>query len=81
MKIVALVILSCSIPSVCSAHSGAVLNAAANYLPLIAPLIAGGLAGVIKFIRNPFAAGSLDGIKKFFSDLRALFKRDKNQMP
>ena len=82
MKIIfALIILSCSIPSICSAHSGAVLNAAANYLPLIAPFLAGGVAGVIKFIRNPFAAGSLDGIKKFFSDICDLFKRDKNQTP
>lgn len=54
MKIVALVILSCSIPSICSAHSGAVVSAVANYLPLIAPLAAGGFAGIVKFIRNLF---------------------------
>ena len=54
MKIVALVILSCSIPSVCSAHSGAVVNAVASYLPFIAPFAAGGLAGVVKFIRTFF---------------------------
>ena len=52
MKVVALAILSLSIPSVCSAHSGALLNAVANYLPLLAPVAAGGLAGVIKFIRD-----------------------------
>ena len=54
MKIVALVILSCSIPSTCYAHSGAVINAVTNYLPFIAPFLAGGLAGVVKFIRNFF---------------------------
>lgn len=54
MKIVALVLVSCSIPSICSAHSGALLNAVSNYLPLIAPFAAGGLAGVVKFIRNFF---------------------------
>ena len=54
MKVVALAILSLSIPSVCSAHSGALLNAVANYLPLLAPVAAGGLAGVIKFIRDIF---------------------------
>ena len=52
VKIVALAILSLSIPSVCSAHSGTLLNAVANYLPLLAPVAAGGLAGVIKFIRD-----------------------------
>ena len=54
MKVFALVILSCSIPSICSAHSGAVFNAVANYLPLIAPFVAGGLAGVVKFIKSFF---------------------------
>lgn len=58
MKIIALVIVSCSIPSVCSAHSGTVINAVANYLPFLAPLFAagaaGGLTGVVKFIRSFF---------------------------
>lgn len=55
MKVVALVILSCSVPSVCSAHSGTVINAVANYLPFLAPVFAaGGFAGVVKFIRNLF---------------------------
>jgi len=55
MKIIALVIVSCSIPSVCSAHSGTVINAVANYLPFLAPIFAaGGLTGVVKFIRSFF---------------------------
>ena len=55
MKIVALVIVACSIPSVCSAHSGTVINAVANYLPFLAPVFAAsGFAGVVKFIRNLF---------------------------
>lgn len=54
MKVFALAVLSLSIPSVCSAHSGALLNTVANYLPLLAPVAAGGVAGVIKFIRDFF---------------------------
>ncbi len=74
MKIFALVVLSCSIPSVCSAHSGAVLNTAANYLPLVAPFAAGILACVVKFLRNPFAAGSLS---ELVNSIRNMFKKDK----
>ena len=55
MKILLLAAISLSIPSVCSAHSGAVLNSLANYLPIVAPIAAaGGISGVIKFIRSLF---------------------------
>ncbi len=54
MRVLALVFVSCSVTSVCSAHSGALLSAVSNYLPLIAPFAAGGLAGVVKFVRNFF---------------------------
>ena len=74
MKMLALVILSCSVPSICSAHSGAVLNAAANYLPIVAPFAAGILACVVKFLRNPFATGSLT---ELVNSIRNMFKKDK----
>ena len=58
MKIFALVVVSLSVPSVCSAHSGTLLNAVANYLPFLAPFVAGGVAGgfsgVMKIIRDIF---------------------------
>ena len=54
MKTFALIILSLSVPSICSAHSGALPDTFANYLPLIAPFATGGIAGVVKFIRSLF---------------------------
>ena len=74
MKVFALVILSCGIPSVCSAHSGAVLNAAANYLPMIAPFAAGILTCVVKFLRNPFASGSMT---ELVNSICKMFKKNK----
>lgn len=55
MKILLLVAISLGIPSVCSAHSGAVINSVVNYLPILAPIAAaGGISGIIKFIRSLF---------------------------
>ena len=61
MKILLLVAISLSVPSVCSAHTGAVLNSVVNYLPILAPIAAaGGISGVIKFIRNLFKMDNHD---------------------
>lgn len=54
MKIFALAILSLAIPAVCSAHSGTLVNAVASYLPFLAPIFAGGFAGVVQFIKRIF---------------------------
>ena len=50
MKILLLMTLSLMIPSLCFAHSGTVLNAVSNYLPVLIPLIAGIAAFGKRFI-------------------------------
>lgn len=54
MKIFALAVLSLTVPAVCSAHSGTLVNAVASYLPFLAPIFAGGFAGVLKFLKQIF---------------------------
>ena len=44
-----------AIPSVCSAHSGTLVNAFSNYLPLIMPMVVGAVAGFKNYIKNFFA--------------------------
>ena len=45
-----LVLVSASFPSICAAHSGTVLRAAVNYLPIFAPILLGGIAAIRAFV-------------------------------
>ncbi len=50
MKVLFLMTLSLIIPTLCFAHSGTVLNAVSNYLPVLIPLIVGIAAFGKRFI-------------------------------
>ena len=59
MKILAALICILSVPSICSAHSGTLINAVSSYLPFIMPVILGAVATC----------------KNFFSDIFNRFKK------
>jgi len=44
-----------AIPAICSAHSGTLVNAFSNYLPLIMPMVVGAVATCRNYIKNFFA--------------------------
>ena len=50
MKVLFLMTLSLIIPTLCFAHSGTVLTAVSNYLPVLIPLVAGIAAFGKRFI-------------------------------
>ncbi len=45
-KILACTLASLLVPSICLAHSGTLLRAFANYLPFLAPILAGLVGGI-----------------------------------
>lgn len=51
MKILLWVMCFMAIPSICSAHSGTLINAASNYLPLIMPMVIGAVATCRNYIK------------------------------
>ena len=58
MKILAALICILSVPEICSAHSGTVINAVSSYLPFIMPVILGAVATCKTFfseITNKFS--------------------------
>jgi len=55
LKILLLIFSILIIPSVCSAHSGNLINAFSNYLPFIVPFIAGAVATCKNFFAQFFA--------------------------
>ncbi len=50
-----------AVPSICSAHSGTLINACTSYLPFIAPIV----AGVVASFKNFFGT-FLASFKNFF---------------
>ena len=51
-KVLVLAAVSFMVPSVCFAHSGNLLRAAANFLPFLAPMIAAGMAALRSYFRR-----------------------------
>ena len=54
MKILAALICILSVPQICSAHSGTLINAVSSYLPFIMPMILGAVATCKTFFNEIF---------------------------
>ena len=63
MEAFALIIFLLSVPATCSAHSGTLINAVSNYLPILMPMLLGAVAAVREFVKN-FSIREF--VKRFF---------------
>lgn len=52
MKILLWIMCFMAIPSICSAHSGTLINAVSNYMPLIIPMVFGAVATCRNYIKT-----------------------------
>ncbi len=67
MKILIAALCFIAVPSICSAHSGTLVNAVTSYLPFIAPIV----AGIVASWKNFFGT--------FTARFKNFFKKSDNQ--
>ncbi len=65
MNILILSLCFMAVPSVCSAHSGTLVNAFTSYLPFIAPIVAGAVATFKNFFAGFFRASKINNRRRY----------------